>query len=73
MINYIPFMGKEKNIADPKNQKNMGRLDMIDSVGQNGSDDYDTENGENQSLIDKAGAAVPTNVKTKMAEVGASV
>ena len=47
MINYIPFMGKDKNPADPNNQKNMGRLDMIDSVGRSGGDDFDTENGEN--------------------------
>ena len=72
MINYIPFMGKEKNLADPNSQKNLGRLDMIDSVGL-GKDDFDTENGENQSLINKASAAVPANVKAKMTVFGASV
>ena len=66
-------MGKDANPADPNSQKQLGRLDMIDSVGKTGGDDFDTENGENQSLINKAGKAVPDSVKTKMGEIGASV
>ena len=54
MINYIPFMGSDENLADPKSSEALGRFDMLDTAADDNIEIDLEGNSENTSLIGKA-------------------